>query len=188
MGTDKYLGLATIFAAIVLYGLIESDVKPPRLSGPLVASGMYVQESGYLLILRPSLKYELCNETACISGIWKTASLRHGAYEAAYVVSEVHPVVTLENLFKVKLGLQFEIDTAFDQHAKQRAPENVADFAQSEEFLKNVIGYRMHQQTGYQYDLIAGVDYTSSSKDYISLLYGPYDMESFNGIPKYGSF
>jgi hypothetical protein len=183
---------ANLIMAVILYApsykdksSSSDDLSSLSIADPLAAEGIYVQESGYLIMLRPNKTYEVCDMTECVTGVLETY---HHAHNDSYLYPEVRHSVSLKYLFKTDLGLRLELDTAFDQSYYQRSPERVAEFSKNEQFLRDVIDVRIHAPVDERFDLSAGIGYRFGDKTSPGLIYGLFDRGSANVILKYASF
>lgn len=163
---------------------------PPKLSDELGATGMYVQPSGHILILRPSKQYELCNATDCVTGAWLERKIPPSD-DPDTVYPEMRTNIILKNIFKSPAGLQLALDQAYDQFNNPNMPRTakyLREFKSSYEYTQAMVITRAGGQSGTQPDMISGIGYRYDDYTMPGLNFGFNRYYRDNVIVKFASF
>jgi hypothetical protein len=86
-------------ALAITYLAVGSCSKGDNSAGSILPYGVYVHETGYVLVLQKSLDYQLCDAVSCEHGKWQYRIGDDGFY-----------YVTISDFFKSALGRKMERD------------------------------------------------------------------------------
>jgi hypothetical protein len=185
MISDKFLCIATFMVAVALYSLIGSSVPSPELTTPLAIEGVYVEKSGYVIMMRPSMQYEVCDKSECIIGKWNRNIIERDGTISEYQSEEINAV--LENLFRTPLGARLELDTVFDQNNYARWRSNLENFSQKRPYT-DVLNLRMGRPLATRYHMVIFVVPSAQNPGMIEMDFGSDAKESDEVTFKYASF